>query len=151
MPISCSKLGLKPKRIVGSLYQLGSYMYAQSRRLEPFDANGEFVCGIIYWAPTTGAALRACRLYPSGDEGVSIEPPSQLLLDGWRWKYNDILEAVREDTHTPSKVFSDSRGDETWRIIAIGTLTYFFRSDNSDTEPAFAVSVDLRGIRWKLA
>ncbi len=137
------------KQLGDDFYQLDRDVYARTELSfspEPPDPDAELYAGLFFWAPSDGAAIRSALWDASRDDGETKRPPDVLLPDGWRWSYRDILEwAERGNVQ-----FRALSRHPTRRVIAVGLFSYHFRADSGDDDKAYAVEVDVRGMRWAL-
>jgi hypothetical protein len=155
-PIKLADLGLEAVPVAvrnkgDYLYQLGQheFIYTLPPKWDPYVSH-------FYWAPTVGAAMRAVLNDPSDDQGELDRPPEELLLDGWRWEYGDILRACETGNHGQFKASlwgTSPAVKPNGRRIHVGdTLSYCFRSRDMEDlqEKAYVVHLDLNRTRWKL-
>ncbi len=140
---------LQRNRYLGDLYQIDSEQYAIPNWPTEEDSGTTLICGIFFWAHSSGALIRAAHRDVSQDTDEIVRPPDVLLLEGWRWTYGDILQACVSERFGPFKEFRAMAGDALiWRKIDVGMFTYYFRANSGADDRAFCVGVDIRGIRW---
>ena len=152
--ISLENLGTELTNICDDLYKLGTHEYVitQSNYSISADEEQRLLGLIFYWAPSVGVVLRAAKRDIAQDAGNVVKPPSTLLIDGWRWVYKDILDACESGKLGPYRAIPfGTHGKLIGRLIAVGQFSYFFRSQADPEDKAFAVSVDVRSIRWEKA
>jgi hypothetical protein len=146
--VPMSELGYDLTPIADDLYQIGPHEFVAASSV---NARGELLGAIFYWSPSVGAVVRADKRDISSDDGTIISPPKSLLLEGWRWTHEEILEACKDGQLGPyQSVPVELLGKRIGRVIMVGVFTYFFRGEDESDEKAFVVGVDVRGIRWQL-
>lgn len=154
-PIKLADLGLEAAPVaarhnnVEQLCQLAPQAFITVMKGVPWVSH-------VFWAPTVGAARHAVWSDPSDDLGEIECPPEELLLDGWRWEYGDILQACETGKHgqfRASLLGTSPAATPNGRWIVVGdALSYRFRSRDMENlqEKAYVVEVTLTRSRWRL-
>ncbi len=127
-------LDIELANVRDDLYRLGPQEYViVNRYLLAKKPGGNYFGVIFFWAPSVGTALRAAERDTSQDDGGTSQPPTSLLIDGWRWTHSDILAACANEQLGPfrARPFVRTHGHFIGRVIHAGIFSYYFR-DQSD-------------------
>jgi hypothetical protein len=127
-----------------NIYQINnSFMYCLvHKRISNSTVIGNFAV-IFYWMTSELAVKKRCF-----EDIVVMDfsnfPPKELPIDGWRWTYENIIDSKTSNNFKISPVLRG--GKEFYIGVHMDRYGYYFDSIIKDRP--FAISVDLRGIKW---
>jgi hypothetical protein len=139
-------------KVINDYYQLDPNTYCQiHKRVSNFESLGRYVI-IFYWTSNEAAFRKVCCLDNSPLTLSATNPPRDLLIDRRRLSYGEIIEAGKKNPSGHFRIDVNSfKGLPQYTTVAVEKFTYYFEKieNIAETEKPFAVSVDLRGIKFR--